>query len=56
MPINSHNLRPQRSDNNPTKGLENIPVMVETEIIKPSNKSVAPKLAAKIGNKGALPI
>ena len=56
VPISNHNLRPHKSDRNPTTGLNIIPVNVDTEIIMPIKESLAPSEWAKMGRSGVLPI
>ena len=56
VPARSHDRRPHRSDRAPTSGFSTMPVSVETETMIPRNASDAPSMAAKIGNRGVLPI
>ena len=56
IPASSQPRRPQRSDNMPIAGFSTIPVRVDTDTIKPKNVASAPRLAAKIGKSGVLPI
>ena len=46
VPTRSQVRLPQRSDNKPIKGLNTIPVRVETATIKPRKISLAPRDAA----------
>jgi hypothetical protein len=56
VPTSNQDFRPHVSDRNPITGLKSMPVRVETEIISPTNESLAPSEAAKIGRRGVFPI
>ena len=47
---------PKLSDKKPTNGFKNIPVIVEIDKMVPTNISDAPKVIAKYGSSGILPI
>ena len=56
VPISNQDFRPQISDRNPITGLKSIPVRVDTEIMSPTNESLAPSETAKMGRRGVFPI
>jgi len=53
---NNHTFLPHLSESMPNTGFNNIPVIVDTETIKPIISSPAPIDAANNGNNGVLPI